>query len=79
MVGTKSLRVVLEVKFTLHKENPEFLGITPIKPVRLLDFSAGSGVGRRASEEGPGGHLWECLDVLGCYRPQSHRRDGLKH
>ena len=51
-VGTESLRVILEVQFALHKENPEFLGITPIKLIMLSNFSAGGRVGRRAAMRG---------------------------
>ena len=52
MVGTESLRAILEVQFALHKENLEFSGITPIKLIRLSAFSAGveSEGGRRREE-----------------------------
>ena len=51
-VGTESLRALLEVQFALHKENPEFSGITPVKLIGLSDFSAGGRVGRRAVMRG---------------------------
>ena len=51
-VGTESLRALLEVQFALHKENPEFSRITPVKLIGLSDFSAGGRVGRRAVMRG---------------------------
>jgi len=40
MVRDKSLRAILEVKFTLDQEGPEFAGISPVKLVQLPDFHA---------------------------------------
>ena len=37
-VLSECLRVILEVKLILHQENPEFVGISPIKLVWFLDF-----------------------------------------
>ena len=51
-VGTESLRALLEVQFALHKKNPEFSGITPIKLIGLSDFSTGGRVRRRAATRG---------------------------
>ena len=33
-------RAILEVKLTLHHENPEFAGISPVKLVWFSDFGA---------------------------------------
>ena len=36
----KYLRAILEVQLTLHEEDLEFAGISPIKLVQFLDFGA---------------------------------------
>ena len=38
MVLGKCLRAILEVQLTLHKEDPEFVGISPVKLVQFSDF-----------------------------------------
>ena len=40
MVPGECLGAILEVQLTLHKEDPEFVGISPIKLVQFSDFCA---------------------------------------
>ena len=45
MVLGKCLRTILEVQLALHKEDPEFTGISPVKLVWFSDFGALQGLG----------------------------------
>ena len=45
MVLDKCPRVIVEVQLTLHEEDPEFVGISPVKLVWFSDFGALQGFG----------------------------------
>ena len=45
VVLSECLRVILEVQLTLHEEDLEFAGISPIKLVQFLDFGVLQGLG----------------------------------
>ena len=53
VVLSECLRVILEVQLTLHEENPEFVGTSPVKLVQFLDFDVLQGF-RRVVTQGLG-------------------------